>query len=280
VRKASGKTTVAAALGIGVALLIGLSSATGQSGTVTTVCPPGHQNDSYCTTSTVLPTTPSVSVPSVGSLGSPSNPVAGSAPRRPPGCSFEPFVLYFSDGSVLVNGTCDDDFLQAPSDGRGFVYAYTGNDRLVGSPNTDLMIGGPGNDKLAGGASKDRLDGEGGSDTLSGDDGDDTLRGKDGNDTLGGGPGKDRMNGGDGNDKLLGQAGADLITGHEGNDTLAGGPGANRVIAGPGRDAVSGGPNPERIDTRDGQVDRVRCRNRRDALRVDRRDRLSGTCAR
>lgn len=75
-----------------------------------------------------------------------------------------------------------------------------------------------------------------GNDKLVGSSQSDKLAGFDGNDTIQGGAGGDTIWGGNGNDKLYGQGGGDLITGGKGNDFLDGGDGANSLTGNAGKD--------------------------------------------
>jgi Ca2+-binding RTX toxin-like protein len=75
-----------------------------------------------------------------------------------------------------------------------------------------------------------------------------TLRGTQANDLLVGSEGREVICGLDGNDTLIGLGGDDVIYGGAGNDWIAGGLGF---------DLLSGGPGTDRIDARDGGIDRV-----------------------
>jgi Ca2+-binding RTX toxin-like protein len=82
-----------------------------------------------------------------------------------------------------------------------------------------------------------------------------------------GGAGPDTLIGDDRPNVLVGGGGDDLLIGLAGNDLIVGGPGRDRIDAGPGSD---------RVAIRDGQVDRARCGDGRDAVDADRSDKLIG----
>ncbi len=132
-----------------------------------------------------------------------------------------------------------------------------GNDKLVGTPDSDRLRGLNGNDRIRGKACDDRLNGGKGRDKVFGNDGNDTLRGQQGNDRLDGGKNIDLLNGGLGRDFLRGRVGNDIIFGRRGNDKLIGnggqdqldaGLGKDRIKAGNGDDVASGGRGDDRID--------------------------------
>jgi hypothetical protein len=137
---------------------------------------------------------------------------------------------------VSLDGRADDG---APGEGDNvgadveFVFAGSGNDRLVGSSADNTLGGGRG------------------SDTIYGRGGDDNIEGT----TSGTGarplPDHERLDGGSGNDRLFGGDGADLL------------------IGGPGQDEISGGSRADRIRADDGEADRVDCFGGRDSLRLD-----------
>lgn len=74
-----------------------------------------------------------------------------------------------------------------------------------------------------------------GNDKIVGSSQSDKLAGYDGNDNINAGSGADSIGGGKGNDKLYGEDGADVISGDKGKDFLDGGAGSN-VLSG-GKDA-------------------------------------------
>lgn len=178
----------------------------------------------------------------------------------------------YTDGSddtalgYAVIGTAADDHLVAREEGST-VFAYDGNDTLLGAASSDVLWGGNGNDTLYGGGSTDwlyggdgsdilggqdgndmlwggngddRIYGDAGADTLHGGVGNDILEGGEGNDVLNGDDGNDILRGGAGNDNLSGDAGDDLMAGHDGNDILAGGVGNDTMYGGAGDDVLGG----------------------------------------
>jgi hypothetical protein len=163
---------------------------------------------------------------------------------------------------------------------------------LVGSPAADVLLGTAGDDTLSGLAGNDRLRGGPGDDLLDGGPGQDDLAGGPGRDaatygqapavtvTLNGladdGPAGERDNvhgdvedvyGGAADDRLVGSAGANALDGAAGADALTGGGGADDLFGGIGDD---------RLDARDGFVDRVDCGAGADVAIVDERDRTTG----
>lgn len=85
------------------------------------------------------------------------------------------------------------------------IFAYGGDDELIGKVGNDLLYGGDGNDTLNGGAGDDDLYGGQGDDTLNGGEGDDNLYGNQGDDLITGGDGEDLF-------VLRFQDGSDIIT--------------------------------------------------------------------
>ena len=102
-----------------------------------------------------------------------------------------------------------------------------GNDRVLGSSESNTLRTGGGYDWLEGRAGADLLLGQGGgdtlwggahNDTLDGGTGHDLLQGEHGDDVLRGGTGEDALAGGSGNDILEGGAGADIFYFSDGNE--------------------------------------------------------------
>jgi Ca2+-binding RTX toxin-like protein len=87
--------------------------------------------------------------------------------------------------------------------------------------------------------------------------------------TIFGGPGADQLSGGDA---------ADTVDGGDGNDRVAGGGGNDQLIAGEGVDDVDAGAGDDRIMTRDGLRDVVRCGAGTDAVDADTFDELAADC--
>ena len=176
----------------------------------------------------------------------------------------------------LAAGDCAFPLRAKPIGGelRGTVYG----DVMTGGPKIDVMyafggddclVGRQANDRLYGGDGRDRLRGEGGNDRLYSEGGDDYyLRGGDGNDIQYGGDGIDGVSGGNGNDKLYGDGGDDYLSGGAGNDRLTGGLGKDRMYGRAGAD---------RIYANDGvRGEIVNCGSGKDVATIDRRDRAVG----
>ena len=112
------------------------------------------------------------------------------------------------------------------------VYAYKGDDIIIGGAGDHDFRGDDGNDIEYGGAGSDTLHGNRGDDTLYGEDGDDFLYGEEDHDTIYGGNGVDSIRGDGGNDIIYAGAGNDIkVYGDDGNDTIHGDAG-NDVLAG------------------------------------------------
>jgi Ca2+-binding RTX toxin-like protein len=115
---------------------------------------------------------------------------------------------------------------------------------------------------MHGGRGNDTIDGQIGRDVMFGDGGDDLLNGGGGNDFLSAGRGVDVLNGGEGNDVLRAAAPGDV---HPGGDQVG--------------DTVDGGPGNDRINTRDGEVDRITCGPGFDRAVLDERDVITDSSA-
>lgn len=127
--------------------------------------------------------------------------------------------------------------------------------------------GGGADDPLAGGGCRHEVRGTPQSDNLAGDGGGDLVFGLGGADRMRGKPGHDCLVGGPGRDRLFGDDGRDRLTGNGGADRLDGGSGENAFDAGPGDD---------RVNSRNGTRETVRCGPGRDSVVADRNDRLRG----
>lgn len=194
-------------------------------------------------------------------------------------------AVYTADGVASINHTCEFGTLFG-SDGAntvdlsaftgigGFsIFAYGGDDVLIGSPGADTLDGADGNDILIGGDGNDNLGGGDGDDTLDAGSGNDYLSGNAGFDIFAGGPGVDRLddyvtgdvsltsttytadgvissNHGCEYGTIVGSSGDNIfdltawtgygfaIYGGAGNDTLKGGTSGNIYYGGPGTDAA------------------------------------------
>jgi Ca2+-binding RTX toxin-like protein len=157
-------------------------------------------------------------------------------------------------------------------------------DTLIGDVGANLIQGGSGNDILSGGAGPDVLSGGAGRDVAtyasrrtgvavsldgqpndgSPDEGDNVL------------PSTEAVIGGAGQDTLVGNDRPNVLVGGSGNDLLRGLGGNDLIVGGLGRDRIDAGGGSDRVAIRDGQVDRARCGDGRDAVDADKRDKLIG----
>jgi Ca2+-binding RTX toxin-like protein len=166
-------------------------------------------------------------------------------------------------------------------------------ENAIGSSKADTLVGDAGPNVLQGGSGPDRLTGGGGADVLSGGAGRDVAsyasrRGPvavslDGQPDDGGAgegdnvlPSTEAVVGGRSADVLIGNDGPNALVGGAGDDLLIGLGGNDLVVGGSGRDRVDAGAGADRVATRDGQVDRARCGDGRDAVAADAADRLIG----
>ena len=131
------------------------------------------------------------------------------------------------DGRQSLIVVSDNDF-DSTQETQFFAFALDlglpptrGDDRLVGTEESDDIASSAGNDVI---------DGRGGNDTLNAGRGNDKVFGKSGNDLLIGRSGNDILLGGPGEDTLEGGIGRDRLNGGAGNDTLTGGGGIDRFI--------------------------------------------------
>lgn len=144
-----------------------------------------------------------------------------------------------SAGDDRLIGTDDTDSLAA-GDGRDSVFLGLGDDTAQGEAGADTLHGGLGEDQLFGGTGDDALHGGDGNDGLNGGANADNLYGQSGDDSLLGGDGSDSLLGGAGDDTLHGQAGNDTLHGHGGHDVLLGGAGKDLLFGGDGNDLLDG----------------------------------------
>ncbi|MCC1492986.1 calcium-binding protein [Cognatishimia sp. F0-27] len=93
-----------------------------------------------------------------------------------------------------------------------------------------IQLVGGGNDRVLGSDESERGDGFAGNDNISMFGGNDLAFGGTGNDTVRGGDGADRVIGGVGNDLVAGERGNDKLFGGAGNDTIDGGDGNDMVL--------------------------------------------------
>ena len=151
-----------------------------------------------------------------------------------------PNFIEGTSGDDLLIGTPETDLLDG---GRGddSLEGKAGNDTLIGGKGNDFLRAMEGNDSLDGGRGKDTLRGGTGEDVLNGGRNRDDLRGGRGDDVLNGGWGRDFLDGSQDNDILAGEAGRDTLIGGEGNDWLKGGAGSDKLI---GIDGITTNANP------------------------------------
>jgi hypothetical protein len=99
--------------------------------------------------------------------------------------------------------------------------------------------------------------------------------------TVRGTSGSDQFMGTRGSDSFRGKGGADRATGKAGQDCLNGGRGPDWIAGGPGEDSLRGGRGRDRVNSADGEADRVVCgAGRADRARVDQLDDVSRSCDR
>ncbi len=182
------------------------------------------------------------------------------------------FSLWTGDDSVIVDGS-------VPANLFFSEVGWTGNDTIMGGPESDSVDPGPGSDRVSGGAGEDgvnyaqrvtpvfasldgspnsgnELDGPPGArDTLAAD-----IEG------IRGGNAPDRLVGNALDNQIFGFKGKDVLIGLGGNDDLEGEDMADRVYGGTGRDlligdgpgdSLFGGRGIDRIDAKDKNHEKV-----------------------
>lgn len=145
----------------------------------------------------------------------------------------------------------------------------TGDDRIVGTPQSDIIRGLAGADTVLGRSGNDAIRGNPGRDEIHGAAGHDFLLGDRGNDSVLGGNLSDDIAGGDGQDILIGGRGADYVLDYPAGeffdspndpDRLFGRAGADNLAPLDGADKVWAGTGPDAIRLqRDGFRDVLRC---------------------
>lgn len=99
--------------------------------------------------------------------------------------------------------------------------------------------------------------------------------------TVKGTNGDDSFDGTDESDAFRGKGGADRIDGRGANDCLFGGRGRDVIKGSAGEDILVGGGASDRIHSRDGEPDEVRCgQGRRDRVKADAIDSIAAGCER
>jgi Ca2+-binding RTX toxin-like protein len=175
---------------------------------------------------------------------------------------FEGLMALAYSGNDTVTGTDQSDTLNV-STGNDKVYALAGDDTVHGGAGNDTIEGGAGADVVKGGTGNDKLYGHSAATQESGDDGDDTISGWDGTDQIFGGTGNDSLNGGAGSDKIYGGSGDDSIGGDINPAHLADlgltadSPeytsfGADKLYGGAGNDTMNGGGGNDQLFGEDG----------------------------
>jgi hypothetical protein len=151
------------------------------------------------------------------------------------------FVVSFPHGSA-------DDAAQSSS--VSVDYEWTAADAARRQGCRFGMVGSRGPDAIDGGRRDDVIRGRAGNDLIRGFGGPDCLLGGHGDDLIRAGRGDDRARGSYGDDEVLGGSGDDVLRGRQGDDLIVGGSGSDRLRGTSGEDV---------IDSRDGELDRVRC---------------------
>jgi len=179
----------------------------------------------------------------------------------------------FSNPAVTHLATDEDDRLMLIGDETQGIFAFGGDDDILGDDSNNYINGGTGDDTLSGGKGNDTLAGGSGHDVLSGGEGNDyasystsgggvsidlskgKARGGDAEgDTLGGienligSEHNDNLTGNRENNNLSGRGGNDRLTGNEGDDTLSGGKGNDKLDGGEGSDLLVGGSGDDTLE--------------------------------
>jgi Ca2+-binding RTX toxin-like protein len=111
------------------------------------------------------------------------------------------------------------------------IFGDAGDNRLVGTPQSDFISGKEGDDTLYGKERNDELRGKEGKDTLYGGPGPDILKGGPGNDILHAGENNDQLRPGPGNDEVYGGAGNDVLYMRDGEVDVGNcGPGKDTAV--------------------------------------------------
>ncbi|MFK7821698.1 MAG: calcium-binding protein [Planctomycetaceae bacterium] len=180
------------------------------------------------------------------------------------------------DGTLLVEGSSDDDFISVSSSGTNIMVqcqtqaeSFPGADvafiRMLGHDGNDVLdfselngvdgeaLGGIGDDTLTGQTFD--IFGEEGNDTILLSDPAGVVEGGPGNDAIDGSPVAEILNGGTGDDTIDGSGGNDTLIGGEGADVLKGGGGADSLVGGIGNDTLQGGKGNDTLEgIADGQT--------------------------
>ena len=154
---------------------------------------------------------------------------------------------------------------------------YVGRDILRAGDGSDSVHGCAGHDSIWLDEGNDLGYGEAGNDALVAGPGNDFVLGDSGHDVVRGGVGNDTVDGFSGSDRLLGERGHDRLSGGWGDDRVAGGPGRDRLWGDSEGHDVAGGR--DRLESCDGEADRVFGGGGADRARIDARDRAVSVVA-
>lgn len=154
---------------------------------------------------------------------------------------------------VTIKATTDAETILG-TDQNTRIFAYAGDDTIIGGGADDTLNGGTGADTIRGGFGNDHINGSAGDDIIMGDtdDSDSSYGGDEDNDTLLGAKGRDMLYGGRGDDDLRGGGGRDELYGGHDNDTLDGGGGKDELYGSFGDDNMSGGGGNDILQGDDG----------------------------
>lgn len=165
----------------------------------------------------------------------------------------------------IVTGDMDDVIrVLGDEQSRTELFAFAGDDLVIGSLGQDRLLGGEGDDRLFGGENDDALGGADGSDLLDGGVGADTATYRSAGqgvtvrldiataqDTRGAGTDTlvsiENLTGSDYADRFMGSGLRNVLDGQGGDDRLFGGDGADVLIGGDGTDRLSGGGGADRF---------------------------------
>jgi Ca2+-binding RTX toxin-like protein len=137
----------------------------------------------------------------------------------------------------------------------------------VGTPDAEDIIGSNNSETIKALAGNDEVSSLGGNDEIYGDEGNEVVDGSNGNDTIYGGP--------DGDGSAYGTAFSDWnLEGSEDSDKVYGGGGSDYIDAANNDtlgsvDLSYGGRGNDRINAKDGNVDKINCGRGRDTVQYD-----------
>jgi Ca2+-binding RTX toxin-like protein len=156
----------------------------------------------------------------------------GAEPVEPN--AFDPFSVLLGEGGTAFSLSDGSDSLTLSNfpdaASASYIFAWNGDDNVLGTARIENINGNKGNDTIDGGAGGDIVRGGKDSDNLFGNSDSDVLNGNNGNDTVDGGAESDIVRGGKENDLLIGGDGDDLLIGDYGQDSLIGGAGRDMFV--------------------------------------------------